>query len=342
MKLDEIAHLCNGTIEGPIDLEITGVGKIENAMKNEITFISNPVYEKFFNTTNAGAIIVSNDFKIEFERDDVSILRVADPYLSFLKLLEKFDKPHVSKPEGISKNCFVDTGSEIGKNVFIGNFSSVGKKSKIGNDSKIYSNCSIGDDVVIGNNCIIYANVVIYSECKIGNNVILHSGSIVGSDGFGFAKQEDGSYKKIPQIGNVVIEDNVEVGSNTSIDRATIGETKICKGVKLDNQIQIAHNVIIGEDTVIAAQVGIAGSTKIGKRCMIGGQSGIVGHLTICDDVIIGAAVGVSKSIDKPGIYTGYRARPHREDLKLEIGIRNLNKADERLKILEEKILNKK
>lgn len=342
MKLEEIAELCNGVLEGAKDREISGVGKIESAKKDEITFISNPLYEKYFKTTKAGAIIISNDFVVKFPRDDISILRVADPYLSFLKLLEKFDKPEDTKLEGISPNSFIEPDSESGKNIYLGNYSSVGKNSKVGNGTRIYPNCSIGDKVVIGDNCVIYPNVVIYSECVIGNNVILHSGSIIGSDGFGFAKQEDGSYTKIPQTGNVVIEDNVEIGSNTTIDRATIGETRICKGVKLDNQIQIAHNVIIGEDTVIAAQVGIAGSTKIGKRCMIGGQSGIVGHLTICDDVIIGAAVGVSKSIDKPGIYTGYRARPHREDMKMEISIRNLNKTAEKLKELEEKFLNKK
>ena len=168
--------------------------------------------------------------------------------------------------------------------------------------------------------------------------MIIHSGTVIGSDGFGFARQDDGTYKKIPQTGRVVIEDDVEIGSNCSIDRATLGETKICKGVKLDNQIQVAHNVIIGENTVIAAQVGIAGSTKIGKRCMIGGQSGIVGHIEICDDVIIGAAVGVSKSIEKPGLYTGYRIKPHREDLKTEISIRNIPKLEDRIRALENKI----
>jgi UDP-3-O-[3-hydroxymyristoyl] glucosamine N-acyltransferase len=337
MKLEDVADFLSGKIEGNKDLEITGVGKIEASGKSEITFISNPLYGKFFNTTNAGAIIISNDFEIKSMRDDVSIIRVDDPYLSFLKLLEKFDKQIESESPGISDNCFIDSGTEIGKNIYLGNFSSIGKNCKIGANTKIYSNCSIENDVVIGDNCIIYPNVVIYRSCIINNNVIIHSGTVIGSDGLGFAKQEDDTYKKIPQTGNVIIEDNVEIGSNTCIDRATIGETRICKGVKLDNQIQIAHNVIIGEDTIIAAQVGIAGSTKIGRRCMIGGQAGIVGHLTICDDVIIGSSVGVSKSIDKPGIYTGYRARPHREDMKLEVGIRNLSKLEERIKELEKK-----
>lgn len=342
MKLSDIAELLNGKLEGDRDPEITGVGKIETASENEITFISNPLYDKFFNTTKAGAIILSNDFKLKNKRDDISIIRVDDPYLSFLKLLEKFEEDVNTEFTGISDSCVIAENAVLGENVYIGNFVSIGKNCKVGANTKIYSNCTIENDVTLGDNCIIYPNVTIYKDCILGNNVIIHSGTVIGSDGFGFAKNEDGSFKKIPQTGNVVIEDNVEIGSNCSIDRATIGETKICKGVKLDNQIQIAHNVEIGENTVIAAQVGIAGSTKIGKRCMIGGQSGLVGHLRICDDVIIGAAVGVSKSIDKPGIYTGYRARPHREDMKLEIGIRNLGKLDERIKELEKNFLNKK
>ncbi len=340
MRLGEISEFIKGDIEGDKNIEITGVGKIESAQKSEITFISNPLYEKFFNTTNAGAIIISNDFK--FKRDDITVIRVDDPYLSFLKILEMFNDQNESESAGISENCFVDADTELGKNIYIGNFTSISKGCKVGSNTKIYSNCSVEKDVVIGSNCIIYPNVVIYRSCVIGDNVIIHSGTVIGSDGFGFAKNEDGSYKKIPQTGNVVIEDNVEIGSNTSIDRATMGETRICKGVKLDNQIQIAHNVVIGEDTVIAAQVGIAGSTKIGKRCIIAGQAGIIGHITICDEVIIGASVGVSKSIDKPGIYTGYRALPHRDNMKIEIGIRNLSKLDEKIKELEKKILNKK
>lgn len=342
MKLEEIADYLNGKIEGSRDLEISGVGKIETSNKNEITFISNPLYEKFYNSTNAGAIIISNDFEINSLRNDISVVRVDDPYLSFLKLLEKFEKSKDSVFKGISPNCFIDTETETGKNIYIGNFTSIGKNCRIGNNTVIHSNCSIEDEVEIGDNCILYPNIVIYRGCIIRNNVIIHSGAVIGSDGFGFVKQDDSSYKKIPQTGIVFIEDNVEIGSNTSIDRATLGETRICKGVKIDNQIQIAHNVVIGEDTVIASQVGIAGSTRIGKRCMIAGKAGIVGHITICDDVIIGAAVGVSKSINKPGVYTGYRARPQKEDMKTEVRIRNLVKLEERIKELENNILNKK
>jgi len=337
MELEEIAIFLSGKIEGDKNINIAGVGKIESAVKNEITFISNPLYEKFFGETNAGAIIVSNSFEVKEKRNDISLLRVDDPYLSFLKLLEKFNEGKVDQLSGISDNCFIDTDTEVSNNVYVGNFVTIGKNCKIGSNTKIYANSSIESKVVIGNSCIIYSNVSIYKECVIGNNVIIHSGTVIGSDGFGFVKQSDNSFKKIPQIGKVVIEDNVEIGANTCIDRATLGETRICKGVKLDNQIQIAHNVFIGEDTVIAAQVGIAGSTKIGKRCMIGGQSGIVGHINICDDVIIGASVGVSKSIDKPGIYIGYRARPQRESLLMDISIRNLNKLENKVKDLEQK-----
>lgn len=338
MDIRKIAEILNGTIEGNREIEISGVGKIETAVTSEVTFISNPLYEKFFDTTNAGAVIVSKEFNVKKKREDITIVRVDDPYLSFLKLLELFESEKAEISSGISENSFIDIDAEISEGVYIGNFVSVGKNCKIGENTKIYPGCIISDGVIIGANCIVYPHVIIYKECKIGNNVIIHSGTVIGSDGFGFAKQEDGHYKKIPQTGTVVIEDNTEIGSNCSIDRATIGETKIGKGVKLDNQIQVAHNVEIGEDTVIAAQVGIAGSTKIGKRCMIGGQSGLVGHITICDDVIIGASVGVAKSIDKPGIYIGYRARPQRESLKTDIYIKNLNKLELRIQELEKKL----
>lgn len=338
MKLEEIAELLNAKVEGERDLEISGVGKIQTAKKNEITFISNPLYEKYIDSTEAGAVIVSDDFKIKKKQEQFTILRVADPYTSFLKLLEIFQTDYADELSGISENSFIEPDAELGENIYLGNFTYIGRNCKIGNNSKIYSNCSIETDVYIGNNCIIYPNVSIYKGCEIGNNVIIHSGTVIGSDGFGYAKQEDTSFKKIPQTGKVVIEDDVEVGSNCSIDRATMGETRICKGVKLDNQIMIAHNVVIGENTAIAAQVGIAGSTKIGKRCMIGGQSGIVGHIEICDDVIIGASVGVSKSIDKPGIYTGYRARPLRATLRIEAGMENLEKLSKRILELEKKI----
>ncbi len=338
MKIIEISELLGGRIEGDSGIEISGVAKIENAVKSEITFIANPLYEKYFDTTNAGAVIVSDIFKVKNVRKDLTIIRVKDPYLSFLNLVEKFNSGSGDIQTGISEFSFIESGCELGENIYLGSFTSIGKKCKIGSGTKIYPNTAISSDVSIGINCTIYSNVIIYKGCRIGNNVIIHSGTIIGSDGFGFARQDDGKYKKIPQTGIVKIEDNVEIGANCCIDRATIGETKICKGVKLDNQIQVAHNVEIGEDTVIAAQVGIAGSTKIGKRCMIGGQSGLVGHINICDDVIIGASVGVSKSIDKAGIYIGYRAKPQRESLMTDVRIKNLGDLEKRIKELEKKL----
>jgi UDP-3-O-[3-hydroxymyristoyl] glucosamine N-acyltransferase len=325
MKVAEIAEYVSGNLESyGLDPDIVQVGKIDSATQNEIAFISNPLYEKYFTTTRAGAVLVSNEFKIPEPRSDLAVIRVKDPYLAFVSLLELFEKDKASDLTGISATCHIGRNSITGDDVYIEDFVFIGNNVKIGNQTKIYANTTIGNNVVIGDNCIIYSNVSIYKGCRIGNNVIIHSGTVIGSDGFGFAKQEDGTYKKIPQTGIVVIDDDVEIGCNCTIDRATIGETRLCRGVKLDNQIQIAHNVFIGEDTVIAAQVGIAGSTKIGKRCMIGGQAGIVGHITICDDVIIGASVGVSKSINKPGLYTGYRARPASEDLRREALINQL------------------
>lgn len=324
MKAGEIAEMLNGTITGDKNLDIINVGKIESASRNEISFISNPLYEKFFNTTNAGAVLLSNDFNIKSPRTDLTVIRVTDPYLAFLKLIDIFNKDEETDEEGISNYSSLGKDVDLGENIFIDEFVKIGNNSSIGNNTKIYSNCSIDRSVKIGQDCIIYPNVVIYKNCEIGDRAIIHSGVIIGCDGFGHAKNEDGSYMKIPQKGIVRIGDDVEIGSNTTIDRATIGETVISNGVKLDNQVQIAHNVEIGESTVIAAQTGIAGSTKIGKRCMIGGKVGITGHLTICDDVMIGAASNISKSISQPGLYTGYRAKPHREDLKIEATLRRL------------------
>jgi UDP-3-O-[3-hydroxymyristoyl] glucosamine N-acyltransferase len=337
MKVIEIADHLNGELKGNPDLEISNIGKIESAKGNEISFISNPLYEKYFNTTKAGALIISENFNVKEPRNDLTLIRVQDPYTSFLRLLELFSTIKPDNLSGVSGKSSVGANVDIGNKVFISDFVKVGNNCCIGNNTKIHSNSSIGNGVQIGKDCIIFPNVSVYNECKIGDNVTIHSGSVIGCDGFGNVQQKDGSYKKIPQIGIVVIEDNVEIGSNCSIDRATIGETKICKGVRLDNQIQVAHNVYVGENTAIAAQVGIAGSVKIGKRCMIGGQSGLVGHITICDDVIIGASVGVSKSISKPGLYTGYRAKPHLENVKQEASIKQIEKLKDRIFKLEQK-----
>lgn len=340
MKLSEIAKILNVDFDKSKDIDINKISKIESSSHGDISFIANPLYEKYYNSTKASALIVNKDFHPEDTRDDIFLLRVDDSYNSFVKILGEFSQGLISGKKGISEKSSTGKNCAIGENIFIDDFVSIGDNCFIGENVKIFSNTSINNNVKISENTIIFSGVVIYDDCEIGKNNIIHSGTIIGSDGFGQARQADGSFKKIPQIGNVVTEDDVEIGSNCSIDRATIGETRICKGVKLDNQIQVAHNVIIGENTVIAAQTGIAGSTKIGKRCMIGGQAGIVGHIEICDDVIIGASVGVSKSITKPGVYLGYRAKPQADDLKQEVRIRNLDKLEKRVKELEEKIKN--
>ncbi|MFA5403590.1 MAG: UDP-3-O-(3-hydroxymyristoyl)glucosamine N-acyltransferase [Ignavibacteria bacterium] len=338
MKVKDIAKYVDGVLIGDPETDIINVGKIETAVRNEITFISNPLYEKFFSSTNAGAILISKTHEIKVNRSDICVIRVQDAYLAFVSLLELFNKDENNDESGISDNCLIGSDAKIGDKVYIGDFVKIGDKSNIGDCTKILEGCIIANGVSIGKNCVIDHNVVIHKDCILGDNVHIHSGTVIGSDGFGYAKNEDGSFKKILQKGIVVIEDNVEIGCNCTIDRATLGETRICKGVKMDNQIQIAHNVYIGEDTVIVAQVGIAGTTKIGKRCVIAGQAGIVGHITICDDVIIGAAVGVSKSITKPGMYTGYRAKPFKEELRQEASIKYIEKLREEFK----QFINKK
>src|SRR5262245_42653845 len=274
MKLLEVAELIGGTVQGDSSIDISGIGKIETATGSEITFLSNPVYEKFFSGTNAGAVVVSTKFNASLYKrlDDriVPLVMVEDPYLSFLTLLEHFSPQTELQKIGISDRTIVSDTAEISNDeVRIGPNAFVGEQCRIGSRVTILPGAVIMAGAVIGDDVLIYPNVTVYNGCKIGSRVIIHAGTVIGSDGFGQAKNPDGTFQKIPQKGIVVIEDDVEIGSNCSIDRATMGETVIRKGVKLDNMIQIAHNVEIGENTVIAAQTGIAGSTKIGKNCMI-------------------------------------------------------------------------
>ncbi|MEN3038161.1 MAG: UDP-3-O-(3-hydroxymyristoyl)glucosamine N-acyltransferase [Candidatus Kryptonium sp.] len=323
MKLSEIANILNCTILGDPDVEINKVSEIHSAKKGDITFIANPKYEKFFDTTNASAVIVGRNFTKR--RDDVALLIVDDPYFAFVKVLKILNPAVDLLPPGIHPTAVVAESAILGENVRIGANAVIGERVKIGNNSVIMSCVVIGNDVEIGDDVLIYPNVTIYHKCKIGNRVIIHSGTVIGSDGFGFVPRPDGTYEKIPQIGIVVIEDDVEIGSNCSIDRATLGETVIKRGAKLDNLIQIAHNVVVGENTVIAAQTGIAGSTKIGKNCVLAGQVGIVGHIEIADRTTIAAQSGVSKSITEPGkVYFGYPAREHSLALRIEGAIRQL------------------
>lgn len=343
MKLSEIAKLLNGELLGDGSVDIDNVGKIESAKMNEITFIANPIYEKYFNTSQAGAVIVSRKFQPPVSENglnnNIPLIKVDDPYLSFLNLLDIFLPKTELQEVGIHEKAVIsETAVVSDEDVSIGAHCYIGEKCKIGKRVKVLPNTVLLSGVEIGDDVLIYPNVTVYNGCKIGNRVIIHSGTVIGSDGFGQAKNPDGTYQKISQKGIVVIEDDVEIGSNCSIDRATIGETRICKGVKLDNQIQIAHNVYIGDNTVIAGQVGIAGSTKIGRNCMIGGKSGIVGHIEICDNVIITAGCNVSKSITNPGVYSGYRAQPQRQELKQEALTRNLRNIVKKVEEIAKKL----
>lgn len=327
MRLTEIARLLEGEISGD-DVEIHRVAKIEEAGPGDITFLANLKYKKHLKTTLASAVLISKDQHFEeFEQRNIpiSVVRVSDPYRSFLRLIDHFHPPLQPLPRGIHNTAIISSSARVSHDVSIGAHVVIGDRTMIGANTTIYPCTVIAEDVEIGAGSILYANVTVREQCKIGNRVIIHSGTVVGSDGFGFAPKEDGSYEKIPQRGIVVIEDDVEIGANCTIDRATLGETLIRRGAKLDNLIQIAHNVVIGEHTVIAAQAGISGSTKIGKHCALGGQVGLTGHITIADKTNIGAQSGVPKSITESGkTYFGYPAREIHETWRIEGALRQL------------------
>jgi len=298
----EIADILNGEIEGDPEIKVKGFSKIEQGEEGTISFIANPKYSKYIHSTKASIVLVNKDFSLE-ESNGLkhTLIRVEDAYQAFAKLLTLQDNHKLYKT-GISKNATIQDNARIGREVFIDDFVYIGENAVIGDNVKILPHTYIGDHVVIGNNTVIYPGVKIYNHCQVGENCYFHAGVVIGSDGFGFAPQSNNNYQKVPQVGNVIIEDNVEIGANTCIDRATLGSTIIRKGVKLDNLIQIAHNVEVGENTVIAAQTGISGSTKIGRNCMIGGQAGFVGHLTIADGVKVAAQSGITSNIKKSGV----------------------------------------
>lgn len=321
---EQIAGILEGEVVGNPNAEVHTLSKIEEGIPGSLTFLANPKYNSYLYTTQATITIVNNSFSPESEYS-TTLIKVEDAYLAFSKLLEFYDQAKGVKI-GIEQPSVMSESVKYGENLYLGSFSYIGTNVVLGNDVKIYPNCFIGDNVVIGNNVTIFAGAKIYSDTLIGNNCAIYSGSIIGADGFGFAPNPDGTYSKIPQIGNVIIEDNVDIGSCTTIDRATMGSTIIRKGVKLDNQIQIAHNVEIGENTVIAAQTGVAGSTKIGKNCMIGGQVGIAGHLTISDNVRIQAQSGVGRNIKEGEVVQGSPAFNYADFSKSYVHFRNLHK----------------
>ncbi|MEN8702711.1 MAG: UDP-3-O-(3-hydroxymyristoyl)glucosamine N-acyltransferase [Polaribacter sp.] len=320
----QIAGILEGEVEGNPNEEVFKLSKIEEGEKGSLTFLSNPKYNPYLYTTNASIAIVDKIFVLEKEIK-TTLIRVDNAYKAFSKLLEFYNDVKNNK-QGRENPHFIADSAKIGDNEYLGAFSYVGENVTIGSNVKIYPNSYIGDNSVIGNNCVIFSGVKIYSETTIGNHCKIHSGCIIGSDGFGFIPDSKGHFKAVPQIGNVIIEDHVDIGSGSTIDRATLGSTIIRQGVKLDNQIQIAHNVEIGKDTVIAAQTGIAGSTKIGKNCMIGGQVGIVGHITIGNGVKIQAQSGVTKSIKENEIVQGTPAFNYNDFNKSYIHFRNLPK----------------
>ena len=333
---EQIAGILEGEVVGNPTAEVYKLSKIEEGSLGSLTFLSNPKYQNFIYSTQASITIVNKTFEPE-QTITTTLIKVEDAYKAFSKLLEYYNQVKLMK-SGIEQPSVISENVTYGDNLYLGSFSYIGKNVTIGNNVKIYPNCFIGDNVTIGDNCVFFAGVRIYSETEIGANCTIHSGSIIGSDGFGFAPQEDGTYSKIPQIGNVVIEDNVDIGASTTIDRATLGSTIIRKGVKLDNQIQIAHNVEIGENTVIASQTGIAGSTKIGKNCMFGGQVGIVGHLTIGNNVRIQAQSGVSRNIKDNETIQGTPAFGYSDFSKSYIHFKNFPKIISEVEALKKQI----
>ena len=332
----QIAGILEGEVVGNPEAEVFKLSKIEEGTEGSLTFLANPKYTNYIYSTQATVTIVNNTFEPEQEIT-TTLIKVEDAYKSFSKLLEYYNQVKLMK-SGIEQPSVISEGVTYGYDLYLGSFCYVGKNVTIGNNVKIYPNSFIGDNVTIGDDCVFFAGVRIYSETVIGNRCTIHSGTIIGSDGFGFAPQEDGTYSKVPQIGNVIIEDDVEIGACTTVDRATLGSTIIRKGVKLDNHIQVAHNVEIGENTVIAAQTGIAGTTKIGKNCLIGGQVGFAGHLVIGDGVKIQAQSGIGKNLEAGEVVQGSPAFNYGDFAKSFVHFRNLPKIVTDIEELKNKI----
>jgi UDP-3-O-[3-hydroxymyristoyl] glucosamine N-acyltransferase len=330
----QLALMLNGTVEGDPSVQVNQLGKIEEAQPGSLSFLANPKYEQYLYTTDASAVIVNNDQALA-QPVKATLTRVENAYMAITTLLEMYNTLKLNKT-GIEQPSFIHPSATIGENAYIGAFAYIGPNVKIGNNCKIYPQTYIADDVELADNVTLYAGVKIYFDCKIGNNVIIHSGTIIGADGFGFAPVGDGTYSKIAQIGNVVIEDDVEIGSNTTIDRATMGSTIIRKGVKLDNLIQVAHNVEIMSNTVVAAQTGISGSTKVGENCIIGGQVGIVGHISIAKGTQVQAQSGISRTLAEEGKkWMGSPAQPYSNHMRSQIVINRLPELERKINELE-------
>lgn len=331
----QIAGILEGEIVGNPEVEVSSLSKIEEGSEGSLTFLANPKYTPYIYTTEASITIVNKTFEPE-KPVTTTLIKVEDAYKSFSKLLEYYNQVKMNK-QGVEEPVFVSDSASLGEDIYLGAFTYIGENVRIGKGVKIYPNAYIGDNVVIGDGSIIFAGARIYSETVIGKQCVVNSGCIIGADGFGYAPDENGALQKVPQTGNVILEDNVDVGAGTTIDRATLGSTVIRKGVKLDNQIQIAHNVEIGENTVIAAQTGIAGSTKIGSNCMIGGQVGIVGHITIGNGVKVQAQSGIGRNIKDGEVLQGSPALQYNTWSKSYVHFKNLGDIVKRIDQLEKK-----
>lgn len=333
---EQIASFLGGEIVGDATVSVNNLSKIEEGTPGTLTFLSNPLYTQYIYTTQASIALVRRDF--EPEKPVIpTLIKVDDPYTCLTRLLELVDQARGQKG-GIEEPTHIALSASIPDDAYVGAFAYIGERVSMGSGCKIYPQVYIGDDVVIGDNVTLYPGVKIYHGCRIGNNCTIHAGGVIGSDGFGFAPQADGSYKKIPQIGIVIIEDDVELGANITIDRATMGATIIRRGVKLDNMVQIAHNVEVGENTVMAAQVGIAGSTKIGAQCMFGGQVGVAGHRHVGNRVIVGAQSGIPNDVKDNMEIMGYPAVPKVEFARQTVHIKRLGQLNQTIKALQQEI----
>ena len=332
----QIAALLGGKVEGDPEAKVCNVARIEDGAPGMLSFLANPKYIHYLYDTKSSIVLVNEDFE-PTEKVTATMIRVKNAYDSFAQLLGIYQE-YTNNKVGISEKAFISADAEFGDNCYIGEFAYIGERVKIGQNVKIYPQSYIGDDAVIGDNTVIYAGVKLYAMTHIGKNCIIHAGAVLGADGFGFAPQPDGTYKKIPQIGNVLVGDNVEIGANTTIDRSTMESTKIHDGVKLDNLIQIAHNVEVGENTAMAAQVGISGSTHVGKNCIIG-QAGLSGHLTIADRTVIGPQAGLTKGVSTPGkSIIGSPAYDYNKFMKDVVRQRNIERLEDRIAELEKKL----
>jgi UDP-3-O-[3-hydroxymyristoyl] glucosamine N-acyltransferase len=341
MTVSEIASWLNGELHGNGEATISRVAKIEDAGEQDLTFLANPKYAKFVTTTRAAAILVGRSFDIggAGARSDLAFVKVDDPYVGFLKVHRRLTPSVDPFTTGIHPTAVVASSARLGKDVSLGAYVVIDDGAAIGEGTRIAHGTTVGKNAVIGSECQLYPNVAVSYQCRLGNRVTIHAGTVVGSDGFGFAPNPDGTFEKIPQLGIVLIEDDVEIGSNCSIDRATMGETIIRRGAKLDNLIQIAHNVVVGENTVIAAQVGISGSVTVGKNVMLAGQVGLAGHLEIADKTIIMAQSGIPKSITAPGkIYLGTPAKERGRAFRIEGVIRSLPELAQDLRKLQQEL----